>query len=173
MNPTKHYFIETQKQLKEYLTHYVPLVKIVAKSFNIDLSKKRFMCDHVGLQAISKENFDDCDFHIQKYANLTKDGRIHNRRNRLYVLYKPIVIDDIKIVSIETFEPKPNADMSKLRLGIEHIAFVVSNYEEFYQECLNKNIPIEKRVDFGDKTSFFKTKFINGVEIEFRTEALN
>jgi len=172
MNLVDYYFIKNENQLSLYLEKYIPLVLLVAQKFNIDLSNKRFTGDHLGLQVLSNGEFNICDKELLKFSKIIKDGEIHDRKNRLYEFNKPIQIDSITIPFIETFEPKPNSNISKLRAGIEHMAFVVKDYEEFYQECLNKNIPIEKRVDFDDRSSFFKTKFINGVEIEFRTEPL-
>ncbi|MDQ5981527.1 MAG: hypothetical protein QG570_276, partial [Patescibacteria group bacterium] len=78
---------------------------------------------------------------------------------------------DIEIQSIEIFEPKPTADISKLKPGIEHIAMKVDRFDELEEYFAKNKLPIDKSVQMND-SRFFKTKFINLVEIEFRNNYL-
>jgi predicted metalloenzyme YecM len=168
----KFYSIESPQKLQSWLEVYLPLVKQVAKEFQINLEDKKFSADHLGLQVISKQEFDDCDKLLLKYCTLIHNGAIHGRRNRVYQFNEPIRVDDIIIPRIESFEPKPGADARKLRPGIEHIAFKVKNYEKFFSECEANGLPIDKSMVDEEGSKFFKTKFLNCVEIEFRNDYL-
>ena len=126
-----------------------------------------FFAIHLGIQVISSEEFDAVHRSIMTYAEVINEGNIHERRNNVYRLNEFIVTGGIELQSIEIFEPKPNADISKLKTGFEHIAMKVDKYDELENFFKQNNLPIDKSVDLGD-SKFFKTKFINLVEIEFR-----
>jgi len=168
----KFYFIDSSQKLQSWLEVYLPLVKQVAREFQIKLDDKRFSADHLGLQVISKQEFDNCDELLLKYCALVHDGIIHNRRNRVYQFNNPITSDGILIPRIESFEPKPEADIRKLRPVIEHIAFKVEDYENFFSDCKTNDLPIDKSMADEEGSKFFKTKFLNCVEIEFRNDYL-
>jgi len=70
---------------------------------------------------------------------------------------------------IEIFEPKPNIDESKLKLGIEHIAIIVKEFDKLATSIPQKYI--SKSAEYPEG-KFLKTKFTNLVEIEFRDRSL-
>lgn len=168
----KFYSVSDPQELKSWLEAYLPLVKRVASEFKLNLDDKIFSADHLGLQVISKQEFDDCDKNLMNYCSLVHDGTIHNRRNRVYQFNSPITVDGTIIPRIESFEPKPDADIRKLRPGIEHIAFKVENYDDFFVDCQRNGLPIDKSMVDDEGSKFFKTKFLNCVEIEFRNDYL-
>jgi len=166
-----YYPIKTLHQLKEYLKVYVPLVKNVAESFSIKLTEDRFRGDHIGLQVLSKKEFDKCHKLLLPYSEVIHNAIIHKRRNRVYQFKKPLKVDGVVIPRIEIFEPKPEAVIRKLKAGIEHIAFVVKNYDRFLLACKKRKVPIDKEIEIGS-SKFFKTSLLNLVEIEFRNNQL-
>lgn len=129
------------------------------------------MGDHLGLQVASPEEFDRVHNILISYSELINAGVIHQRRNNVYKLKNFITAHGIEIQSIEIFEPKPNADVSKLNAGIEHIALKVSNITELEKKLIENDLPISKIVEDGEN-KFIKTTFLNLVEIEFRNEYL-
>lgn len=171
-NLNDFYPIQSIDLLKEYLDVYMPLIIFGAKHYGINLNVSNIHGDHLGLQAVSKADFDKCHELLLQMADLIHDDVIHDRRNRVYRFKDIPESNGISVPRIEIFEPKPGADVSKLRPGIEHIAFTVDDYDVFVSECKQKNIPIDKEVDSDDGFRFFKTTFINGVEIEFGNEEL-
>ncbi len=166
-----NYPIQSIDEIKTYLESYLNSVLSVANRLNINLLDKKFSGDHLGLQVLSKEEFDKCHDMLLGYSEMIHDSIIHERRNRIYRFKEILSVKGIAIPKIETFEPKPNADIFKLRPGIEHIAFYVENYNNFLEECKQKNIPIDKVVDING-SKFFKTKLIDNTEIEFRNDSL-
>lgn len=166
-----YYPIETNKILNNFFDFYIKDVLVVADNMGINLQAGNFFGDHLGLQVLSVEEFDKSHIIFLEYSEMIHDNIIHNRRNRVYRFKNSLDAEGIKIPKIEIFEPKPEADISKLRPGIEHISFVVKNYDNFLEECKQKNISIDKVVDMGG-SKFFKTKIINNVEIEFRNDKL-
>lgn len=167
-----YYPIKTLQDLIDYLDVYGPLVVNTAKRFGIDLTSSNFMGDHLGLQVLSKEEFDAVDQTLLTYATLVHDTVIHERRNRVYRFAQPIKLAcGISFKGIETFEPKPNADLSKLKPGIEHVAFKVTDFAAHLADCQKREVPIDKIGEWGP-SKFFKTSFVNLVEIEFRTDFL-
>lgn len=166
-----YYPVHTQEELVYFLEAYWPLVDFVLKQYEIRLGAGDISGDHLGLQVLSAEEFDECDALLLKYTRLLHDGIIHNRRNRIYRFFDPLQIPYLAMPSIEIFEPKPGADLSKLRPGIEHIAFTVASYDAFFADLKKRGVPIDKDADVkGSK--FFKTKFINCIELEFRNDHL-
>lgn len=170
-NITIFYPISSPKILTNFLKSYYPLINFVANQFKIDLSNKDFIGDHLGLQVLSSKEFDQCHQTLLKFSKLIHDAIIHNRRNRVYRFNTPLNISGFTMPRIEIFEPKPEADLSKLRPGIEHISFTVSNWQELLKTCQQNNVPIDKVVE-DKQGKFFKTKFINCIEIEFRNDEL-
>lgn len=124
------------------------------------------------MQITSKEEFNNVSKTLLTYSQLIHDRVIHNRRNRVYQFKETIVIFDISIPRIEIFEPKPGAEIKKLKPGIEHIAFKVDDYKSFINEFKKRNIPIDKEAEYEKGSFFFKTKLIDLVEIEFRNDFL-
>lgn len=163
----KYYPIHSVDELEEFLLSYMPLIRNQLSIFDISLSKFGISIDHLGLQVISKNEFDLVHKSIVEYAEVIKEGIIHERRNNTYKLNEFIKHDNIELQSIEMFEPKPNADISKLKPGFEHIAMKVDRFDELQTYFIENNLPIDKSVEYGG-ARFFKTKFVNLVEIEFR-----
>lgn len=168
----KYYQVGTPATLKKFINVYIPLVLNIADSFSVDLTSNSFVGDHLGLQVLSSQEFNKVDEELLNYCSLIHDNVIHERRNRVYKFNIPIVSSGVSLQSIEIFEPKPNADVKKLKPGIEHVAFVSKDFDKtkaFFQE---KDLPIDKFVEYPNGEKFFKTKLINMVEIEFRNKPL-
>ncbi len=163
----RYYSLESREKLQNYLNVYFPLVENVANSFGIDLYNTEIMGDHLGAQALSAEEFNIIDGLLGRYCSKLHGGVIHNRRNNIYKLNKPLLYKSIEIPLIEIFEPKPEADLSKLKPGIEHISFKVKDYDGFIDWFKVAGHPIDKEVEVNG-SKFFKTKLMNLVEIEFR-----
>ncbi len=166
-----YYPIHSQQQLENYLKVYIPLVFNQLNIYGVDIKAFGITGDHFGLQVLSAEEFDKSDTLLQTYATLVNAGEMHNRRNNIYKLTSFPKINDIEIQSIEMFEPKPDADINKLKPGIEHIALVAQKYDELHKFFIEKQLPIDKSADFNG-SKFFKTKFVNLVEVEFRNDYL-
>lgn len=166
-----NYPIKSQTELNEFSNSYIEAVLEVAKKLNIDLGDDKFFGDHLGLQVLSGKEFDQCHALFLEYSEMIHDAIIHDRRNRVYRFREPLQSNDIIMPRIEMFEPKPGADLDKLRPGIEHIAFTVKDYDVFLEECRQNNVPIDKAVGM-DGSKFFKTKLIDSIEIEFRNDKL-
>ena len=167
----RYYFLDFHDKLQSYLDVYFPLVKKVAETFDIDLADSNFSGDHLGVQALSAEEFDMIDKLLASYCTILRKGTIHNRRNNIYRLNKPLFFNDQEILLLEVFEPKPGAEIDKLKPGIEHISFKVDRYDEVLAQFKKAGHPIDKEVEM-DGSKFFKTKFMNLVEIEFRNDSL-
>lgn len=165
------YSIDSFSNLSDFCKVYLPLVVFQAKSYGIDLLDGNFVGDHLGLQVVSAEEFDWCHGKILEYSKTIMNGIIHDRRNNVYRFNKKININNIDLIGIEIFEPKPNTDLSKLRVGIEHVAFLVKDFDSFLEKCQKNLIPIDK-IKIYDAGKFFKTKLINNIEIEFRSNFL-
>ena len=166
------YPIQSNEILREYLDVYMPLIIFGLKQYGVNLNTSKIHGDHLGLQVLSKDEFDKCHELLLQISDLIHDNIIHNRRNRVYRFKEIPKSNGITIPRIEIFEPKPNADISKLRPGIEHIAFTVDDYDAFANEFKRRDMPIDKEVISDDGYSFLKTIFINGVEIEFGNHEL-
>jgi hypothetical protein len=171
-NLSHYYPIQSIKVFREYLDAYLPLIIFGAKQYELNLNTFKISGDHLGLQVLSRDEFDKCHEILLKIADLIHDSVIHNRRNRVYRFNDMPKSNSISVPRIEIFEPKPSANISKLRPGIEHIAFMMDGYDNFVLECKKKNVPIDKEVSFEDGSKFFKTTFVNGIEIEFRNDEL-
>jgi len=167
-----YYQIKSSKELQAYLDKYIALVKNVAGTFDVNLTEARFKCDHLGMQVLSSDEFDQVSELLSKYSKVTRDNIIHDRRNRIFQFNTAFNIAGIEIPRIEIFEPKPNADSKTLKLGIEHISFKVEDYDEFLSKFEKQGHPIDKKGVFDDGSKFFKTMFVNVVELEFRNDFL-
>lgn len=166
-----NYPTHSYQELGEFLENYIADVLKVARQLNIDLKDPRFACDHLGMQVLSADEFDQAHQLLLEFSQMVHNAVIHERRNRFYRFNQPFVIEGISIPKIEIFEPKPEADLAKLRPGIEHIAFLVEDYNSFSTDCKKNNLPIDKEVDLNG-SKFFKTKLIDNIEIEFRNDKL-
>jgi predicted metalloenzyme YecM len=166
-----HYPLHNTDVLQNYLEAYIPLVQYQLDQFGIDIKRETFHGDHLGLQVLSSQEFDEAHSLITQYAKTIKQGRIHDRRNNTYKLNQFIKAHDVQIQSIEMFEPKPDADLNKLKPGFEHISIFVQDYDNLYTYFVENNLPISKSVDLNG-SRFFKTKFVNLVEVEFRDSYL-
>lgn len=167
----QYYPIKSQIDLETFVQSYLPLISYQLSVYGIDPIEYGIKGDHLGLQLLSKEEFDNSHKLLIHYSKVINEGVIHKRRNNTYLFNDYIIFNDIEIQSIEIFEPKPDADLNKLKPGIEHIAFYVKEYDKLFDYCVKNNIPIDKSVDY-DGSKFFKTRLINMVEIEFRNDYL-
>lgn len=167
-----HYQIKTPEAFKEYLSVYIPLVLNVAQTYDVQLDNEEYKCDHIGFQVLSKEEFDAVSEILSTYSRLIHNNIIHERRNRVYEFNDPLTVGGMNVPRIEIFEPKPSADIGKLKAGVEHIAFFAENYDELFERFQSEKLPIDKHAAFEDGSKFFKTTLINMVEIEFRNDFL-
>lgn len=168
----KYYFLESREKLQTYISRYYELLKLIQDQFGISVQKYHLQGDHVGVQALSAQEFDAIDQILKTYCKLKNAGIIHNRRNNIYVFNEPLDLGEIKIRGIEIFEPKPDAIIKKLKPGIEHIAFYTPNFDELYDYAIANNIPVDKCVA-DNRSKFFKTQLINMIEIEYRNDFLD
>lgn len=166
-----YYFLQTLQSIKKYCSKYFPLVKFLASSFKINLESLDIEGDHLGVQVLNSKEFDFVSRQLFGYTTLANEKIIHNRRNRIFKFIEPFEVGGIRLSNIEIFEPKPGADLSKLKLGIEHIAFITKDFDTLLAQAKSNNVPIDKAVDDGSHR-FFKTSFVNLVEIEFGNESL-
>lgn len=167
-----YYKINTKDDLQDYANFYLPLVFTVLKEFGVSTDKFDLVGDHFGLQVLSEQEFENADSLLLSYSTLIHDTVIHGRRNRVYLFNNPVTFKDISIPRIEIFEPKPGAELKKLKPGIEHVAFFTPGYDLLFQHFVSKGYPIDKNVEFEDGSKFFKTSFVNLVEVEFRNDSL-
>jgi predicted metalloenzyme YecM len=168
---TSYYPCKSQIELNSFFEAYLPLVLFVSNSFPINLTIERFEGDHLGIQTLDKKEFDIVESQLLQFSDCIHSAVIQKRRNKVFLLKTPLKSNHITIPKVEIFEPKPDADSRKLKAGVEHIAFMVNDYEQLLNECKNKNVPIDKEVAFG-RSNFFKTKLVNMVEIDFRNDKL-
>lgn len=166
------YPISSPQKLESYCKVYLPLVLQVASTFGLDLTSQEFTGDHLGLQVLSSEEFDEANKLLLTYSTLVNAGVIHNRRNNIYKFNSPITCAGLTIKGIEIFEPKPTADVNKLKPGIEHIAFKVADFETFSQKLSKSSAPIDKTGTDDEGNMFLKTKLVNMIELEFRSNFL-
>ena len=170
MSLVDFYCIHNRDNLFRYTRIYWQLVSFYLDKYQINDSFD-FRGDHLGLQVLSVEEFDQCHEIFLEYSSLINKDIIHQRRNNIYKFNMPLKLDNISIPKIEIFEPKPDANLGKLRPGIEHISLKVNNYQKLLQVSRDKGVPIDKAKEING-SRFFKTQFINGVEIEFRNDGL-
>lgn len=167
----KYYPVHSIAELSAFFESYIPLIKHSLSTFNINLENFGISGDHLGLQVLSGDEFDSVHQLISSYSEVIKEGVIHERRNNTYKLNDFIIADGIELQSIEMFEPKPDAAISKLKPGFEHIAMKVEKYDDLKDYFKRDKLPIDKSVEYGG-SRFFKTKFVNLTEIEFRNSYL-
>jgi predicted metalloenzyme YecM len=165
-----NYQVECLDDLKDFYNLYIPLVRQTLSNYG-SLELFGLHVDHLGLQVASRVEFDLIHEKLLTYCEVVNKGVIHERRNNTYRLQDFIGPTEYKLQSIEMFEPKPGAETNKLKLGIEHIAFVVEDYDGIVDYFTKNNIPVAKTADFNG-SKFFKTIFVNLVEIEFRNDYL-
>jgi hypothetical protein len=167
----KYYPIHSASELNKFLEKYIPMVRNQLDMYGIKPDEYGIKGDHLGLQTLSPEEFDAIHSHLIEFSDLIKEGTIHNRRNNLYKLHDFIETNGIELQSIEIFEPKPDAIISKLKPGVEHIALKVDKYEKLLTFFQSNSLPIDKIIEY-EGSKLFKTKLINLVEIEFRNDYL-
>ena len=167
----KYYPINSSQHLNSFFKVYFPTVVNQLSLFGIDAKKFALECDHMGLQVLSSKEFDEVHTKMTKFAKLVHGGKIHSRRNNVYVLGDKPTASGFELQSIEIFEPKPNADLQHLKPGFEHTAFKTNVFGLLEKYFESTNLPIAKRVE-DDRSIFFKTKLVNMIEIEFRTDFL-
>lgn len=151
---------------------FLPLVIYTQGLFGIDNQKFEIEGDHIGVQVLTPEGFEQMHSSILKYAKIKKQGIIHNRRNNIYLFNEKFEVAGYSFKGIEIFEPKPGADLSKLKAGVEHVAFYSPKFDELYRFVVEKQIPIDKFVEDENGEKFFKTKLLNMIEIEYRNAFL-
>jgi predicted metalloenzyme YecM len=167
----KFYQVDTRTKLQDFFTTYLQLVKLSLVQFDISKDTFKLEVDHLGLQVVSKEEFDLVHGSLSTYCNVVNTGIIHGRRNNIYKLNDPIEQGGFELSYVEIFEPKADADTYKLKLGIEHISFYSGKFDDLLNHFQTHRLPIAKQVDMhGSK--FLKTTFINLVEVEFRNDFL-
>lgn len=164
------YPVQTHEKLRSFLNQYMPTVLRAGEKMGFDLKREDFTPDHLGLQVLNKAEFDAAHKVLSQYATLVHDEVIHERRNRAYRFIAPMQIERISIPGIEIFEPKPNADATLLRPGIEHVAFVTKDPHRVHAQLGDRGL-IAKVASYS-LGKFIKTKLVDGVEIEFREKAL-
>lgn len=170
MDSRGQYPVGSPDELRKFLDGYLPRVFHEAQTYDLDLMDGTFTGDHLGLQVVSAEEFDRTDASLRMFTDVARDESIHGRRNRVYRFREPIVAQSIAIPGIEIFEPKPGADRSTLRPGIEHIAFVVRSLDTLLREK-GSRLSVAKDATYS-VGRFVKTAESNGVEIEFRESPL-
>ncbi len=165
------YQLNTRHELNEFFAAYLPLVQLALKQFGVSKDRFQLEIDHLGIQVSSGQEFDLVHNSLFTYSTVVNSGIIHGRRNNLYRLNEPIEIDGLILPYLEIFEPKADADVYRLKLGIEHISYYSSRFDELLTHFVENRVPIAKQVDMhGSK--FLKTVFMNLVEIEFRNDFL-
>lgn len=167
----QYYPVKNPELLRRYLSVYMPLVTEECQKLGIDVRQKRFQADHLGLQVLNSEEFDRASKALLAFSAIVKDEPIQHRRNQVFRFAVPVEEQGFRLPGIEIFEPKPGEETAKLRAGIEHVAFVVYDYQGFLAELVARGVPIAKKADYGSG-EFFKTVFLNGVEVEFRSSFL-
>lgn len=125
--------------------------------------------DHIGVLVHDKKEYNEVSLMLQKYSTRIREIVLDDRRVSIYKFDMPL-IGSYLMPKIEIFEPKPGEIEKNLRYGIEHIAFYISDWDEFKSNNLDL-IPVAKDFKVGT-TSMVKTEIINTVEIEFRNERL-
>lgn len=165
------YPIYNLSQLQDFTNVYIPLVLFQLNEFKLAAHLQNVQGDHFGLQVMSSQEFDTAHEIISSYSQTIKQGIIHNRRNNTYKLNSTINTNNIKVWSIEMFEPKPNADLTKLLPGIEHVSLAVDNLDQIYSHFVDNALPVEKFVEYNG-SRFFKTRLTNLVQVEFRDNPL-
>ncbi len=135
----------------------------------LDIPSKELTPDHLGVLTHSSEEFENLTKTLLQYSTQIKEIVLHERRVRVFKLNSPLS-GRYKVPKIEIFEPKPNIDITKLRFGVEHIAFQVKNFDEYISITKGK-VGIIKEGTVGN-SKFAKTEILNTVEIEFRSDAL-
>lgn len=160
-------FFLNRESLENFNLAYGELINSVLTTLNI--SSEELIPDHLGILLHSSSEFEDISQQLLQYSIQIKEIVLHERRVRVFKLNSPLS-GRYNIPKIEIFEPKPNIDITKLRFGVEHIAFQVKNFDEYIFSTKRK-VGIIKEGSVGD-SKFAKTEILNTVEIEFRSDAL-
>ena len=151
------YYLGNLRELEEYCNLYFPLIINYSRSIlGIDLKKDPFEGDHLGIQTSSADEY-------------TKYYDLHSRKVSIFSFKDQFLSNGISLNGIEIFEPKPDTDISNLKLGVEHISIISKDYEKTFEDIPKEYI--SKSAEYPEGR-FFKTKFTNLVEIEFRDRSL-
>lgn len=165
------YGITTWRTLARCASRYMRLALTVALLEGVDLTSARFAGDHLGLQARSAREFDDVVRTVGAYALPVRRESIDGRRNCVLRLRRPLRGGGWEMPLVEVFEPKLREAPRDLRPGIEHCAFVVSDYEQWLRDWPGRRELVAKRRDSATRV-FVKTWIINGIELELRPVSL-
>jgi len=164
------YYLGNLQELEEYCNLYFPLVINYSKAIlGIDLKRDTFEGDHLGIQTSSYEEYTYYYKLLSSYMSHNFTNELHGRKVSIFAFRDKFVSNGITLNGIEIFEPKPDTDLSKIKLGIEHISIIAKEYEKTFENTPKEFI--NKSAEYPEGR-FFKTKFTNLVEIEFRDRSL-
>jgi predicted metalloenzyme YecM len=164
------YYLGNLQELEEYCNLYFPLIINYSRSIlGIDLLDEAFEGDHIGVQTLSHDEYTHYYNLLSSYMSHSFTNDLHGRKVSIFSFKDKFSSHNITLNGIEIFEPKPNVDPGKIKLGIEHISIVCKEYEKTFNEM--SGAFINKSAEYPEGR-FFKTKFTNLVEIEFRDRSL-
>jgi predicted metalloenzyme YecM len=164
------YYLGNLQELEEYCNLYFPLITNYSSSIlGLDLSNNTFEGDHLGIQTSSHEEYTHYYNLLSSYMSHNFTNDLHGRKVSIFSFRDEFVSKDISLNGVEIFEPKPKVDIGKIKLGIEHISIITKEYDKTFENISRKFV--NKSAEYPEGR-FFKTKFINLVEIEFRDRSL-
>ncbi len=164
------YYLGNLRELEEYCNLYFPLIINYSRSIlGIDLKKDPFEGDHLGIQTSSADEYTKYYEHLSSYMTHNFTNDLHSRKVSIFSFKDQFLSNGISLNGIEIFEPKPDTDISNLKLGVEHISIISKDYEKTFEDIPKEYI--SKSAEYPEGR-FFKTKFTNLVEIEFRDRSL-
>jgi len=164
------YYLGNTEELKKFCNLYLPLVIDYCKSIlDIDLRKDTFEGDHLGIQTSSTKEYSFYYDLLSSYMTHNFTNELHGRRVSIFSFKNTFTCSDINLKGVEIFEPKQDIDVSKLKLGIEHISIISKGYDKLLNTFPDEHLG--KSAEYSEG-KFFKTKFENLVEIEFRDRSL-
>ena len=164
------YYLGNLQELEEYCKLYFPLVINYSRSIlGIDFKKGAFEGDHLGIQTPSHDEYSHYCNILSSYMSHNFTNDLHGRKVSIFSFKDRFISNGITLNGVEIFEPKPNVDITKIKLGIEHISIITKEYEKTLSNISKEYI--NKSAEYPEGR-FFKTKFINLVEIEFRDRSL-
>jgi predicted metalloenzyme YecM len=155
-----------RSSLENFYQRYSATVEFLLNRMQLKGTK---VPDHIGVLVHDKKEYNEVSLILQKYSTRIREIVLNDRRVSVYKLDMPL-IGSYLMPKIEIFEPKPGVVEKNLRYGVEHIAFYISEWDQFKSDNLNV-LPLAKDFKVGT-TSMLKTEIINTIEIEFRDERL-
>lgn len=165
------YPIQSWSVVELFLWGYVPKLLAAGKAIGVGLDSIAFYGDHLGLQVMNAEEFDNAHNELLTFCTMTHDTMIHGRRNRIYRFRSPTPVEGILFRGIEIFEPKPGANPDALRPGIGHAAFLCSSIDDLLVQFHETGVAVAKDATYNDGR-FIKTELVDDIEFEFREQSL-